>query len=79
MEPMYYFGLDVHKRIISYCAKDSDGKIRDDGSIPATRFDLDHWMKTLPQPSSAVMEAIMFTGWICNSNRVMGRHQRRLM
>jgi hypothetical protein len=23
MQPMYYIGLDVHKRKISYCVKDS--------------------------------------------------------
>ena len=64
MEPMYYIGLDVHKRIISYCVKDSSGKIHAEGTIPATRFDLDRWIKTLPQPWTAAMEATMFTGWI---------------
>ena len=29
-----------------------------------TRFDLDRWMKTLPQPWTAAMEATVFTGWI---------------
>jgi transposase len=64
MQPMYYIGLDVHKRKISYCVKDSSGKIHTEGSISATRQDLDHWMKRLPQPWSAAMEATMFTGWI---------------
>ena len=64
MEPMYYIGLDVHKRKISYCVKDSSGQVCAEGSLPATRFDLDRWMKTLPQPWSAAMEATMFTGWI---------------
>jgi transposase len=44
--------------------KDLGGKVCAEGSIPATRFDLDHWMKSLPQPWSAAMEATMFTGWI---------------
>jgi len=61
---MYYIGLDVHKRKISYCVKDSSGRIHSEGWIPATRFDLDRWMKSLPQPWSAAMEATMFTGWI---------------
>jgi hypothetical protein len=52
MEPMYYIGLDVHKRKISYCVKDSSGRIHSEGWIPATRFDLDCWMKNLPQPWS---------------------------
>src|SRR5450631_3627672 len=64
MEPMYYIGLDVHKRKISYCGKDSSGKVFAEGSLPATRLELDLWMKTLPQPWSAAMEATMFTGWI---------------
>ena len=64
MEPMYYIGLDVHKRKISYCVKDASGKLHSEGSIPATRYDLDCWMKNLPQPWSAAMEATLFTGWI---------------
>jgi transposase len=61
---MYYIGLDVHKRKISYCVKDASGKLHAEGWIAATRLDLDHWMKMLPQPWSAAMEATMFTGWI---------------
>ena len=33
---MYYIGLDVHKRTISYCVKDGRGQIHAEGSIPAT-------------------------------------------
>jgi hypothetical protein len=54
---MYYIGLDVHKRTISYCVKDGRGKVHAEGAIPATRIDLDRWMKTLPQPWTAAMEA----------------------
>src|SRR5689334_19797496 len=64
MEPMYYIGLDVHKKKISYCVKDRSGAMHSEGSIPSTRCDLDRWMKTLPQPWSAAMEATLFTGWI---------------
>ena len=64
MGPMYYIGLDVHKQKISYCVKDSSGCIHSEGWIPATRHDLDCWMKNLPQPWSAAMEATMFSGWI---------------
>jgi transposase len=61
---MYYIGLDVHKRMISYCVKESSGRIHSEGSIPATRLEVDGWMKTLPQPWTAAMEATLFTGWI---------------
>ena len=64
MQNMYYIGLDVHKRTISYCVKDGSGTIHAEGTIPATRFDLDRWMKALPQPWTAAMEATVFTGWI---------------
>jgi len=49
MQSMYYIGLDVHKRTISYCVKDCSGTIHGEGTIPATRLELDRWMKTLPQ------------------------------
>jgi transposase len=64
MQPMYYIGLDVHKRTISYCVKDGSGAIHAEGTLPATRAELDRWMKTLPQPWTAAMEATVFTGWI---------------
>src|SRR5215469_14215058 len=64
MHSMYYIGLDVHKRVISYCVKDGSGTIHGEGWLPAIRIDLDRWMKTLPQPWTVAMEATMFTGWI---------------
>ncbi len=64
MQSMYYIGLDVHKKTISYCVKDGSGRIHAEGTIPATRSDLDFWMKTLPQPWTGAMEATIFTGWI---------------
>src|SRR5258706_1522121 len=60
---MYYIGLDVHKKTISYCVKDASGRIHDEGKIGATRNDLDSWMKVLPQPWTVPMEATIFTGW----------------
>src|SRR3974377_1189183 len=61
---MYYIGLDVHKKTISYCVKDASGQIHRQGTIGATRNELDWWVKTLPQPWMVAMEATMFTGWI---------------
>jgi hypothetical protein len=59
---MYYIELEVHKRTISYCVKDGSGTIHAKSTIAATRFDLDRWVKTLPRPWSAAMEATVFTG-----------------
>jgi len=64
MASMYYIGLDVHKKTISYCVKDVSGRVQGEGTIPATRIDLDRWMAALPQPWTAAMEATVFTGWI---------------
>jgi hypothetical protein len=63
-ETMYYIGLDVHKRTISYCVKDAAGKIHQEGKVGSTRRELDAWIKTLPQPRMIAMEATIFTGWI---------------
>src|ERR1700741_4530145 len=61
---MYYIGLDVHKKTISYCVKDISGRIQQQGTIPATRTELNSWMNTLPQPWMVAMEATIFTGWV---------------
>ena len=61
---MYYIGLDVHKKTISYCVKDAAGQIHQEGKIGSTRRELDAWIKTLPQPRMMAMEATIFTGWI---------------
>src|SRR6266536_2056492 len=61
---MYYIGLDVHKKTISYCVKDASGQVQQEGKDGATRWELDGWMKTLPQPWTVAMEATIFTGWI---------------
>jgi hypothetical protein len=59
-----YIGLDVHKKTIGYCVKDVSGQVHGEGQIGTTRWELDDWMKTLPQPWTVAMEATIFTGWI---------------
>lgn len=54
MQSMCSIGLDVHKRTISYYVKNAAGKMFAEGKFLATRLDLDRWMKTMPQPRSAV-------------------------
>src|SRR5437667_3372925 len=57
-------GLDLHKKTIGYCVKDASGKVHQQGKIGVTRWELDTWLKTLPQPWTAAMEATIFSGWI---------------
>ena len=61
---MYYIGLDVHKKTISYCVKNAAGCVHGEGKIGSTRLELDAWIMTLPQPRMIAMEATIFSGWI---------------
>lgn len=61
---MYYIGLDVHKKTISYCVKDAAGCVHQDGKIGSTRRELDCRIGMTPQPRMIAMEATIFTGWI---------------
>ena len=35
-ETMYYSGLDVHKKSISFCVKDAAGRVQSEGKIGST-------------------------------------------
>src|ERR1035437_4454387 len=61
---MYYIGLDVHKKTISFCVKNAAGRVHQEGKIGSSRRELDDWIRTLPQPRTMAMEATIFTGWI---------------
>src|SRR2546427_9588482 len=61
---MYYIGLDVHKKAISYCVKDASGQVHQGCKVGAAGWELEEWMNTLPQPWAVAMEATMFTGLI---------------
>ena len=64
MKGYNYVGLDVHKKTISYCVKQADGTILDEGKIDATRKELYSFADRLPRPWAVAMEATLFTGWI---------------
>ena len=64
MHSLYYVGLDVHKKSISYCLKTAAGETFDAGSIPAVRPALTAWAEALPGPWIGALEATLFTGWI---------------
>ncbi len=61
---MYYIGLDVHKKTISFSVKDAAGRVHQEGKIGSSQRELDAWVRTLPQPRMIAMEATIFTGWI---------------
>jgi hypothetical protein len=64
---MYYIGLDVHKKTISYCIKDVSGQVQWEGTIPATRTELDGWMKTLPHEGYAGKRVHCHAGRFCTA------------
>jgi transposase len=64
MTAIDYIGFDIHKKTISFCAKAQDGRILDEGIIPARRADLSAWAKKRVGPWRGAMEATLFTGWI---------------
>lgn len=59
-----YIGLDVHKKVISYCVKTAGGRVREEGTIPATRQALTDWVSSLRRPWVGALEATIFTGWV---------------
>ena len=64
MNIMHYIGFDIHKKVISFCEKQMDGTIVDQGVIPATRQSLNDWVSKRKAPWIGAMEATLFTGWI---------------
>jgi transposase len=56
--------LDIHKKIIAFCIKRSDGTIVDEGKVEATREALGEWVKKIRNPWDGAMEATLFTGWV---------------
>jgi len=61
---MHYIGLDVHKKIIAYCAKTANGTIVDEGTIQSLRPELEEWAAARPARWKDTLEATMFSGWI---------------
>jgi len=64
MEKVYYIGLDIHKKNISYCVKLQDGSIVQQGEMAAERKAINQWTSELPGPWKGAMEATLFTGWV---------------
>ncbi len=64
---MYYIGLDIHKKTISYCIKQGGGEVHAQGVVNATRAAPGRaWIEGIAATcwSAAAMEATLFTGWI---------------
>lgn len=64
MEDLYYVGLDIHKKTVSYCVKRLSGEVVREGVVDSKRSALEQWAKSLPGPWIGAMEATLFTRWI---------------
>lgn len=64
MKSMHYIGFDIHKKVISFCEKQSDGTIFDQGVLRANRPTLTQWAMKRTVPWHGAMEATLFTGWV---------------
>ena len=60
----HYIGFDVHKKSVSYCVKQADGTIVEEGKLPATHRALRRWAEKRAQPWQGAMEATLFSAWI---------------
>ena len=69
MDNVQYIGFDIHKRTISYCVKQADGRVLEEATIRARRSDLEQWAGRRTQRWVGGMEATMFTAWIYDTLR----------
>jgi transposase len=60
----YYVGLDVHRKSISYCVLQPDGKLVREGRVASTREELAAWARTVPGPWCGGLEATICSHWI---------------
>ena len=64
MKVDHYIGFDVHKKSISFCVKEADGKIVEEGRVAATHESLRNWAARRREPWHGALEATLFSGWI---------------
>ena len=57
-------GLDVHKRTISFCVRSPDGRIFQEGSVPALHEARDEVLSEVSAPCLVGLEATLFTAWV---------------
>lgn len=60
----HFIGLDIHKKMITWCMKDNTGLLIKRGEVKAERKALAEWIADLPDNWVAAMEATLFTGWV---------------
>ena len=68
MQESYYVGLDVHKRKISYCLMEADGRVVEEGELAPLplggRCCSSGGSESLERPWIGALEATLFSEWI---------------
>ena len=64
MSELYYIGLDVHKKHVSYVIKTATGDCVRAGQMAATRAALSAWAGSIERPWIGALEATLFSAWI---------------
>ena len=64
MNDLYYLGLDIHKKSITYVMKTDSGELARQGTIAAPRAALRAWASAIERPWVGALEATMFSGWV---------------
>jgi hypothetical protein len=60
----HYSGFDVHKKSVRYCVKIADGKIVEEGQLPATHRALREWAGKRSEAWHGAREATLLSGWM---------------
>jgi transposase len=58
---MYYVGMDIHKKTVTYHVLTADGRVVSHGTISASKQSLEGWAVLLPKPWTGAMESTLFT------------------
>jgi transposase len=69
MNNLYYIGLDIHKKSITFVIKTYRGELVRHGAIEATRPAVEAWAAALERPWIGALEATMFSGWVYDQLR----------
>jgi len=73
MNTVYFIGIDILKKSISFVIEALSGQLIQRGSVEATRPALTEWANQINHPWIGALEATMFSGWVYDQLRPHAR------